>query len=164
MTFVLGLAATLAAAPASASALWENIEPGMPAAEVRALYPAGQRVRHRTDRTTIRGHALIPECRADVHILHPRGRVEQVVLRGEPAIAARCGAAIFDGLAQRLGRPLSAVTSRPSMLKRIRTTYVWNDGGRFLRFVRYDTDGRGAGLTNASWEMSVALTDAEPEL
>ena len=162
--FAFVLAAQLVAAPASATTLWENVALGMPAAQVHSLYPAGGRVRHRPDRTTIRGHQLIEQCRADVHILHPQGRVEQVVLRGEPAIAARCGAAVFDGLAQRLGRPISEVTNRPSILKRVRTTYVWNDGGRFLRFVRYDTEGRGAGLTNASWEMSVSMTGEEPEL
>ena len=161
---MIGLSALLlAAAPASAQILWENVELGMTAEGVRALYPAGAQIRHRADRTTIRHHALIEQCRADVHILYPQGRVEQVVLRGEPAIAAQCGEAIFAGLEQRLGRPLSAETSRPSILKRVRTTYVWNAGSHFVRFVRYGTDGRGAGLTNASWEMSLSATGDAPD-
>lgn len=160
----IGFLTLLAAAPASAQNAWENIELGMTAEQVRALYPAGEGVRSRADRTTIRGHRLIEQCRADVHILYPHGRVEQVVLRGEPAISAQCGEAIFAGLSQRLGTPLSAETTRPSILKRVRTTYLWNDGGRYLRFVRYGVDGMGAGLTNASWEMSVSATAEAPAL
>lgn len=164
MRGILLAPALLVAAPASAQPAWENVALGMTRDEARALYPAGERIRHRADRITIRGHRIVEQCRADVHILHPRGTVAQVVLRGEPAIAAQCGEAVFASLRERLGIPLSEETSRPSILKRVRTTYLWSDGGRYLRFVRYGVDGMGAGLTNASWEMSVSATAAAPEL
>lgn len=166
MLRILFVLATLAAAaPAAAQTLWEQIELGMPAERVRALYPAGERTRHRPDRTTVRGHPLIEQCRADLHVLHPRGRVEQVVLRGEPAIVPQCGTAMLASLEQRLGRPLSAVTGRPSILQRPRTTYLWQAGGIYVRFVRYLPEGiGGTGLGNASWELSFSTTGEAPRL
>jgi hypothetical protein len=159
------LGALLASAPAAAQTLWERVEPGMTVAQVRALYPAGDKVRHRPDRTVVAGHAISPECRADVHILHRSGSVDAVLLRGEPAIFARCGGAVLDVLTARYGQPASAETSRPSLLKRVRTTYVWNLDGVHLRFVRYSTEGwGGAGLGNASWEMSYSISTAVPTI
>lgn len=165
MRLLIGLAALLAATPASAQALWENVAPGMSVAQVRALYPAGDKIRHRADRTTIGGHQISPDCRADVHILHRGGSVGAVVLRGEPAIFARCGTAVLEGLTARFGQPASAETSRPSILKRERTTYAWNVNGVYLRFVRFSTEGwGGAGLGNASWEMSFSTSAEAPDL
>jgi hypothetical protein len=163
-----GLLALVAAAPAAQAqtpALWENVQPGMSVQQVRALYPAGDKVRHRAERTTINGHTISGDCRADVHILHRRGSVDGVVLRGEPAIFARCGAAVLDGLTARLGAPASTESGRPSILKRERTTYVWNANGVYLRFVSFSTEGwGGAGLGNASWEMSFSTRPEAPTL
>lgn len=155
----------MTATPAAAQPLWENIDAGMTAAQVQALYPAGPQVRHRPDRTTIRLHPLTGQCRADIHILHPRGQVEQVVLRGEPAIVPQCGTAMLASIEQRLGRAASEATGRPGMLQRPRTTYVWHAGGIHLRFVRYLPEGiGGTGLGNASWELSFSTTGEPPRL
>ncbi len=160
MMFVL--AAALAAQVAPAPILWEKVPAGASIADVRALFPAGERVRHKPERTTIKGHRISPECSADVHIVHRGGSVGGVVLRGEPAIFARCGAAILDILTEQHGQPLSEKTERPSILQRIRTTYSWKLGDVYLRYVRFDTEGwGGAGLGNASWEMSFS-TSPEP--
>lgn len=157
---MFGLAAALLLG--SGPVLWEKVPAGASVAEVRALYPAGQRVRHRPERTTITGHRISPECEADVHIVHRGGSVGGVVMRGEPAIAARCGAAIYELLVAQHGAPLSEETGRPSILQRIRTTSVWKLGDVYMRYVRFDTKGwGGAGLGNASWEMSLS-TSPEP--
>lgn len=156
---VLVLAAALSAQAAPAAILWEKVPVGASVAEVRALFPAGERVRHRPERTTIKSHRLSPECEADVHIVHRGGSVSGVVLRGEPAIFARCGAAILDILKAQHGQPLSEKTGRPSLLQRVRTTYSWKLGEVYLRYVRFDTGGwGGAGLANASWEMSFSTS------
>lgn len=159
----LGFAILMAAAPASAQTLWENIEAGMTVSQVRSLYPAGPQTRYRPDRTMLRLHPLIEQCRADVHILHPAGRVEQVMLRGEPAIVPHCGTAMLASLEQRLGRAASEETGRPSILQRPRTTYVWNAGPVTVRFVRYLPEGiGGTGLGNASWELTLTSSGAAP--
>lgn len=141
----------------SGPVLWEQVAAGATTAEVRTLYPAGKLVRHRPERTTISGHRISPECEADVHIVHRGGNVGGVVLRGEPAIAGRCGAAILELLTAQHGPPLTEETGRPSIFQRIRTTYVWKLGDVYLRYVRFDTNGwGGAGLGNASWEMTLS--------
>ncbi len=148
-TVAIGVALVLGAAPASAQTLWGKIEVGMSAEQVRALYP-GERVQQRGERTIVKGHKLIEQCRADIRIHHPGGRVREVELKGEPAVAGQCASAIFAVMRRDLGQPLSAVSGRPSMLKRERTTYQWDKGGVRLRFVRYSTEGwGGAGLGNA---------------
>jgi hypothetical protein len=155
--FTIGLIALLAAAPASAQTLWGNIELGMAADQVKALYPA-QRLQARPDRTLVKGYKLIKQCKADIDVRHPGGRVDQVVVRGEPAILGQCSAAILQAMIENLGTPVSAVTSRPSLLKRERTTLVWEKGGTVLRFVRYSTDGPGgSGLGAPSWTLNVSV-------
>ena len=42
---------------------------------------------------------------------------------------------------------------------------MWNLDGVYLRFVRFATEGwGGAGLGNASWEMSMSTSAEAPEL
>ena len=155
--FAIGLAALSAAVPASAETLWQDIELGMPAEKVKALY-AGQRIEARQDRTIVKGFKLIEQCKADIEVRHPGGRVDAVVLKGEPAILGQCGAAVLQVMSEQLGPPVSAVTSRPSLLKRERTTVVWVQGDKVLRFVRYSTDGPGgAGLGAPSWTLNVTV-------
>ncbi len=161
---ILMAAALLAQAEAPPAALWENVSAGLGAAEARALYPAGDRVLHAADRITISGHRVSPDCQADVHIVHRGGTVGGVVLRGEPSIAGLCGTSVLEALTARHGAPLSAERTRPGLFKRARTTYVWNLGGVYLRYVHYAA-GSGASAiadaTNASWEMTLS-TSAEP--
>jgi hypothetical protein len=129
----------------------------MSAERVTALY-AGQKLEHRADRSIVKGYRLIEQCRADIEIRHPGGRVSEVVLRGQPAILGQCSAAILQAMREQLGAPVSAVTSRPSLLKRERTTVVWEKGDTRLRFVRYSTDGYGgAGLGAPSWTLNVTV-------
>jgi hypothetical protein len=160
--FSIGLVALCAATPASAQVLWENVRAGMTSAELRQLYPAGERVRYRPDRTTIRGFTVSDQCRADVHVVHRAGSVDGVMLRGEAAMFARCGTAVLEALTARHGPAQSETTGRPSIMQRVRTTYGWQLGDVYLRFIRFSTEGwGGAGLGNASWEMTLS-TSPEP--
>lgn len=143
--------------------VWESVPVGISAAEVRALHPAGERVRYADDRVVISGERVSDNCKADVHILHRGGTVNAIVLQGEGAIAGLCGDAMRNMLIAHYGRPASAERRHPFM-KRARTTYVWTRDGATLRFVHYAA-GSGAlaitDATNPSWEMSLS-TSAEP--
>lgn len=135
-----------------------GLRPGMSAAEARALRPAGGRVTHRADRIVIDGEQVSDGCRADIHILHRSGRVEALVLQGEPAIAGLCGDAMLALVIRRHGQPASVERRRPFM-RRARTTYTWRAGGIHLRFVYYAAGSGASALvdaTNISWEMSVS--------
>jgi hypothetical protein len=141
--------------------LWEGVAAGLTAEEVRALHPSGDKVRHADDRVVIRGQAVSEDCRAEVNILHPGGRVAGVLLRGEPSIAGLCGDAMLAMLRTRYGRPASTERRRP-LMRRARTTYVWNRDGLTIRYVHYAA-GSGAlaivDATNISWELSVSAGD-----
>jgi hypothetical protein len=151
------LVALLLQAAPDRPVLWEGVPAGLSAEEIRALHPAGDHVRHADDRVVIRRHAVSDDCRAEVNILHPAGRVEGVVLRGEPSIAGLCGDAMLAMLRTRYGAPASTERRRP-LMRRARTTYVWHAGGLTIRYVHYAA-GSGAlavvDATNHSWELSV---------
>lgn len=154
-------AALMAAAPASAQILWDRVDAGMSAEAARARYPAGGRTRHRGDRITLRDHEISGQCRADVHIHHEGGSVGRVVMRGEPAIAGRCGLAILEVLAARYGQPESQIDVAAGLTSRGKTVYSWTQNGVTLRYTRYSTAGYGgSGLGNASWELVYSTGEA----
>jgi hypothetical protein len=68
--------------------LWRNVEDGMSAAQLRAMYPQGPNVTYKDDRTILSDVPIIEGCQAKVNIMHPKGVVKEIVMRGEGAIAA----------------------------------------------------------------------------
>lgn len=158
---MIGLGALLAAQTAPAM-LWENVAPGMPAEQARALYPAGGEIRHRADRIVIGGHDLVAGCSAEANV-HLGGRaVERVQLRGKPALLGRCGGEVLEALVARYGAPDAADGKGDTPFTRSRETYVWRRDEMELRFVRYTSPGyAGSGLTRPSWILTYARAGAE---
>lgn len=77
-------ATALGALPAHAEPIWRDIEAGMTAEEVRALYPTsqgeGRKVEHNKRNIELHGFMEIGECKPRVEILHPQGLVTGVLI------------------------------------------------------------------------------------
>lgn len=158
---MIGLVLLMASAATATPALWENVAQGMPAAEVQALYPAGEKVSHRPDRIVIEDRRMSESCKADVQILLDDGAVDHVELRGQPALLGKCGGEVFELLSARYGEPDSKKGKGYTPFTRSRTTSVWNRDGLELRLVRYTSPGyAGSGLTRPSWILTYASATA----
>jgi hypothetical protein len=134
--------------------LWRNISSAMSVSELRALYPQGESVTYKDDRTVLTDVAILEGCEAKVNILHPEGAVKEIVMRGEGAIAGRCSLKIVTALSGKYGQPMEKDKVRGSLFAREGKNYVWSKDGVALQFKRY-TNGPlgGGGLLAASWEL-----------
>lgn len=87
MALALGL--TPAAPALAGDPIWRDIEAGMSADDVRALYPAGRadgrQVEHHRSKTELHGFLLMGKCKPRVEVLHPQGRVTGVSIWMEDA-------------------------------------------------------------------------------
>jgi len=152
--------AVLFAAPVEAQTLWRNIELGMTVARLHELYPAAQHVKYEAAETLLEEVAITPECEAQVHIHHPAGTVERVVLRGGAAMGGRCANRVLDALAARYGQA-AAREERQGILRRPSQDHIWNHNGIMIRFRRFGgNQWGGGGLLRASWEISYSAVDA----
>lgn len=127
--------------------LWRNIHAGMTVAEVRALYPAGDRdgmsVRHRNGFTEIDNFVITGTCKAEVNIFHRQGNVDRVQLRGNHAILGRCADTVYNALIVRNGPPI--ITDGNSLEDGAK--FTWTKDGVSLRFFQPVHDH----MENASW-------------
>lgn len=145
--FVLAAAiSACAASPVSAQQLWQNINAGMTADQVRALYPDADR---RSDSTIVRDFQVSAECEATVDIMHEAGTVTEVRLRGGASLGGRCADTILAALSSRYGQPASESEVDGSLFRRPSHLYVWNRDGITLRFKRMPEGG----LAQRSWEL-----------
>jgi hypothetical protein len=145
--------------------LWRNIENGMTVDALRALYPAGRDVEYKNDRTVLTNVTIIEGCQAKVNIMHPRGVVEEIVMRGEGSLGGRCSLKLITALSGKYGEPLEKDKVRGSILSREGKNYVWVRDGVSLQFKRY-TSGAfgGGGLGAASWELRYSASAANIDL
>jgi hypothetical protein len=151
--------ALLLSTPAGAQTLWRNIELGMPVTRLHELYPAAQHVKYEAAETLLEEVAITPECEAQVHIHHPAGTVERVVLRGGGSMSGRCANRVLDALAARYGQA-AAREERRGILRRPSQDHIWNHNGIMIRFRRFGgNDFGGGGLLRASWEISYSAVD-----
>jgi hypothetical protein len=134
--------------------LWRDIKASMDVAELRARYPQTDGVSYKDDRTILSDVAILEGCEAKVNILHPEGRVKEIVMRGEGSIAGRCSLKIITALSGKYGEPLEKDKVGGSLFAREGKNYVWAKDGVALQFKRY-TNGPlgGGGLLAASWEL-----------
>lgn len=154
----------LAPAPALAAPLWENVEAGMAAERVRALWPAGGAVRHRGDRIVIDDFQVTERCTADVAIHLAGGSVDRVELRGAPALLGRCGAEVLETLVARHGAPDSERSRGETPWARSRSSYAWRRGGVAVDYTYYTSAGyAGSGLASASWVLVYSSGDGESQ-
>lgn len=145
--------------------LWQNIRSGMPADEVRRLYPERDRVRHHREYTEIDNFPITEQCRAEINIRHETGFVDTVVLKGNPSLGGRCSDTILTTLSSRHGQPLSDTRTESSILAREGRIYVWNRNGVTLRFKRFTSGAfSGGGLGGASWELTYTTVADEAAL
>ena len=138
---ILRMAVLACAAMASGAlaepVLWQNVEAGMSAEQVQALYPAGGKVKHKRKSTEVED-AQVGECEGNVTISHPQG-----VVTGVEIVGGGCAGRLFASLVGRYGEPQSqdVATEDPSELFTDKTRVaVWRDGGRLIRY-RGDTNG-----------------------
>ena len=137
--------------------LWRNVESGMPVARLRALYPEGKNVAYKADRTVLADVLIIEGCQAKVNVMHPKGVVEEIVMRGEGSIAGRCSLKIITALSGKYGEPLEKDKVGGSLFAREGKNYVWSRDGITLQLKRYTSGALGGGgLFAASWELRYA--------
>ena len=133
---ILALAASATAASAE-PVLWQNVEAGMTAEQVQALYPAGKKVKHKRKTTEVED-VQVGECEGDVTISHPQG-----VVKGVEIVGGGCAGRLFASLVGRYGEPQSqdVATEDASELFTDKTRVaVWRDGGKLIRY-RGDSNG-----------------------
>lgn len=163
-TIVTCFIALAVAVPAVAQTLWRNIELGMTMEQVRELYPTDQHVKHLAEEVLFEEVDITPECEADVHIHHPGGVVDRVVVRGGGSLSGRCANRVLDALAARYGQS-AAREERRGLFRRPSQDHVWNRDGVLLRFRRFGgNELGGGGLFRASWEVSYTAVDESIDL
>ncbi|MFN4040000.1 MAG: hypothetical protein ACK4IB_11755 [Erythrobacter sp.] len=112
-------ALTVCAAPAHAEPLWRDIEAGMAAEEVRALYPLnpgeGRKVEHHQRKTELHGFMTIGKCKPRVEIMDPQGTVTgiQFWMRDQGAFKPNCTEEARLALFEKFGPPDMDNTRRP---------------------------------------------------
>ena len=156
---------TVAPSQPAGVVLWRNVENGMAASAVRAMYPAGRYVEYKEDRTVLTNVPIIEGCGAKVNIMHPGGAVKEIVMRGEGAIAGRCSLKLITAISGKYGEPLEKDQVRGSLFAREGKNYVWSRDGVTLQFKRY-TSGAfgGGGLLAASWELRYSANASNIDL
>jgi hypothetical protein len=133
---VLALAAVATGASAE-TVLWQNVEAGMSAEQIQALYPAGDKVKHKRKATEVED-VQVGECEGNVTISHPQG-----VVTGVEIVGGGCAGRVFASLVGRYGEPQSqdiATDDANEMFTDKTRVAVWREGGRLIRY-RGDTNG-----------------------
>lgn len=141
------------ASPVAAQPLWQNVEAGMTPEQVKALYPDAKQ---RPDKTEIKGFRPLVDCPANVHIMHPAGKVIEIFVRGKGSLGGGCSAKIMDALVAKYGMPLSKDTALPDSHYESRTI-IWSKDGIMVRFEKTD----GQGLIGTGWEMTYSTISRE---
>lgn len=147
------LALALVSTPAISQPLWQNVEAGMTAEQVRSLYPDAKQ---RPDKTEIKGFRPLADCPANVHIMHPAGKVIEIFVRGKGSLGGGCSAKIMDALVAKYGMPLTKDTALPDSYLESRTM-IWSKDGVMIRFEKMD----GQGLIGTDWEMTYSTISKE---
>jgi hypothetical protein len=159
--------AALAARPAARQGivLWRDVEDGMSVARLHALFPQGQNVVYKNDRTILGNVEIIPGCEAKVNIMHPSGAVSEIVMRGDGSIAGRCSLKLITALSGKYGEPMDKDAVGQSWFGRHGKNYIWAHDGVTLQFKRY-TGGilGGDGILAASWELRYSAADTKIDL
>ncbi|QZP06824.1 hypothetical protein [Caenibius sp. WL] len=139
--------------------LWRDIQVGMSAAKVWELYPEQKgAVHHKPKLTLIEGVQEVGRCHPDVHVDHPNGVVDKVIIysryRGFPK--ETCGGEAYKALLGKYGsphgddeagRPTGGVVSsglfRGLDTRRIQrdTKQTWVSNGVLITFERWDAGG-----------------------
>jgi hypothetical protein len=145
--------------------LWRGVEDGMSVARLHALFPQGQDVTYKDDRTVLGNVEVIPGCEAKVNIMHPEGSVSEIVMRGDGSIAGRCSLKLITALSGKYGEPMDKDKVGQSLFGRHGKNYIWAHDGVTLQFKRY-TGGilGGDGLLQASWELRYSAADTKIDL
>ena len=147
-----GLLILFASPAAAGTPLWQNIEEGMTAPQVRALYPAAVQ---RRDRIDIRDYRPLPSCPSTVRILFEDGLVHAVQVRGAHSILGLCATEVEQALRARYGEPVDADYEAPTLLTSQEVSYIWVRDAVVMRFRNID---------DRSWIMEyVSLSRLERE-
>lgn len=160
---------TVCAAPAHAVPLWRDIEAGMAAEEVRALYPLnpgeGRKVEHHQRNTELHGFMTIGKCKPRVEIIHPQGQVTgiRIWVRDEGILKPTCTEEARLALFEKFGSPDMDNTRRsilPAHANRARESLTWIRPGMTVEWL-----GRGPSQF-AAWsiEYRAAPSGAASEL
>jgi hypothetical protein len=159
--------AALAATPSMPQGivLWRGVEDGMSVARLHALFPQGQDVAYKEDRTVLGNVEVIPGCEAKVNIMHPSGAVSEIVMRGDGSIAGRCSLKMITALSGKYGEPMDKDKVGQSLFGRHGKNYIWAHDGVTLQFKRY-TGGvfGGDGILAASWELRYSAASTKIDL
>jgi hypothetical protein len=165
-----GMAQAKAALAATSSmpqgiVLWRGVEDGMSVARLHALFPQGQDVAYKDDRTVLGNVEVIPGCEAKVNIMHPSGAVSEIVMRGDGSIAGRCSLKMITALSGKYGEPMDKDKVGQSLFGRHGKNYIWAHDGVTLQFKRY-TGGvfGGDGILAASWELRYSAASTKIDL
>lgn len=162
-TLIAAIAAIIAS-PVAAEPLWQNIETGMTAEQVVALYP---NARVRRDKIEIRDYRPLPNCPSTV-VITMRPNVSGVEVRGAGSLTGGCSTELRDALVTRYGHPVDqdydtnlfaggvfGFVTTPT------ESYYWLKDGVAMRFQKLENRG----LMNPSWTMEyVPSSRVEAEL
>jgi hypothetical protein len=121
-----GVAAPGAAAELdSRTVLWQNVRAGMSRAEVQALYPLSDKVRHRRDRVEVDDFIVTGRCRAEVNIYFQAEAVNRVFLKGKGDPTDGCPDTVLRALVGRYGAALSESNNARSAAGNGFETRMW---------------------------------------
>lgn len=144
--------------------LWDKVRSGMTISEVRAAYPDdGKTIKwHDEKQTEIEDVTILDGCKAEVEIQHPAGIVKAVKVKGRGSIAGRCSDKVFSALSAKYGQPDGRTKQSGSLLRRGKTTAVWDRDGVTMRFAWISDNGfGGSGLMQSSWEMEYTASASQ---
>lgn len=145
------IAAMLLSSPVAAEPLWQNIETGMTAEQVVALYP---NARVRRDKIEIRDYRPLPNCPSTV-VIAMRPNVSGVEVRGAGSLTGGCAGEIQNALSVRYGRPSEQDYDVEHWGRlfgyqtQVTETHVWVSDDVVMRFQRLEDRG----LMFPSWTM-----------
>lgn len=129
--FLVVSAALIGSPTAAGTPLWQNVEEGMTAEQVLALYPAAQ---HHRNRLEIRGYRPLPNCPSTVRVRFESGLVHAIQVRGAPAILGFCATEIENALRARYGEPVDRDYAPRSLLTNAIVSYIWVNAAVVMRF------------------------------
>ena len=149
---ILAVAALAITTPAFADPLWQNVEEGMTAEQVIALYP---NARVRRDKIEIRDYRPMPNCPSTV-VIAMTPNVSGVEVRGAGSLTGGCAGEIKDALFTRYGQPVERdydtglfAGGAFGFVTTPTESYYWLHNGVAMRFQKLENRG----LMNPSWTM-----------
>ncbi len=163
MKYFLSLALAAVSTSAYAEPIWDKVEFDMPREAVEALYPNGGKTSYQRKAIEISDIRITEKCAAEVNIrFGPDGRVNEVMIAGNPSMGGRCSNDVLTALSAKYGQPANWDDAQATILSREGKVAVWSrPGGIAMRFKKY-TNGAfgGGGLAKASWELSYTKAEA----